>query len=188
MHQPASAALLAGIADTYGAPHGCTRFAVNGGMRGRVLVVEPYEAIRDLLRAALGRSEHDVEAVETGDEAIAALEREHFPCVVVGSPVVMKRGRAKLLFLEYIERHRPQWRPCLIVVTTHVEEGQIVAAAERLRVCAVLAKPFAADDLLDVVDGCLAGRHAPTRWIGVPDRSSETVTAAPDAVAPGVSK
>lgn len=137
-------------------------------MGHRILVVEPYEAIRELLQAALRHAGHDLEAVETGNEAIAAMEREHFPCVVVGSPVVVEAADAKVLFLEYVEHHCPQWRPCLIVVTTHVETGQIVEASERLRVCAVLAKPFAADDLLELVDGCLAGRHTPTRWIGIP--------------------
>ena len=137
-------------------------------MGRRILVVEPYEAIRELLRAALRRTGHDLEAVETGNEAIAAMEREHFPCVVVGSPVAVRAGDEKVLFLEYIERHCPQWRPCLVVLTTHVEAGEIVEASERLQVCAVLAKPFAADDLLEVVEGCLAGRHTPTRWIGIP--------------------
>lgn len=148
-------------------------------MRGRILVVEPYEAIRELLRVALGRTGHEVAAVETGNEAIAAMEREHFPCVVVGSPVTVQTGDAKLLFLEYVERRCPQWRPCLIVLTTHVDPGQIVAAAERLSVCAVLAKPFAAEDLLEVVDGCRAGRHTPTRWIGVPEHASTQAAAAP---------
>lgn len=157
-------------------------------MRGRILVVEPYEAIRELLRAAMRRTGHEIVAVETGGEAIAAMEREHFPCVVVGSPVVVQTGGAKLLFLEYIERHCPHWRPCLIVVTTHIEAGQIVAASERLRVCAVLAKPFAAEDLLEVVGGCLAGRHTPTRWIGIPERASAPATAAARAATPGVSK
>lgn len=148
------------------------------GMGRRILVVEPYEAIRELLQAALRRTGHDLEAVETGNEAIAAMEREHFPCVVVGSPVVVKAADTKVLFLEYVEHHCPQWRPCLIVVTTHVEAGQIVEASERLRVCAVLAKPFAADDLLEVVDGCLAGRHTPTRWIGIPKHGSAPATRA----------
>lgn len=157
-------------------------------MRGRILVIEPYEAIRELLRVSLDRTGHEVAAVETGDEAIAAMEREHFPCVVVGSPVVVEAAPAKVLFLEYVEHHCPQWRPCLIVVTTHVDAGQIVEASERLRVCAVLAKPFVADDLLEVVDGCLAGRHTPTRWIGIPEHTSAPATAATSVATPGVSK
>lgn len=157
-------------------------------MGDRILVIEPYEPIRELLRAALRRIGHEVVAVGTGDEAIAAMEREHFPCVLVGSPVAVQAGDAKVLFLEYIERHCPQWRPCLIVVTTHVEAGQIVAASERLRVCAVLAKPFAADDLLEVVDGCLAGRHTPTRWIGIPAHTSAPATAATSGATPDASK
>ena len=156
-------------------------------MRNRILVVEPYHDIRELLQAALRRTGHDVAAVKNGNEAIAAMEREHFPWVVVGSPVVVETRDAKVLFLEYIERHCPQWRPCLIVVTTQVEAGEITAASERLRVCAVLAKPFAAEDLLDVVGGCLSGRHTATRWIGVPERSSAAATAAA-ATAPDVSK
>ena len=157
-------------------------------MGRRILVVEPYEAIRELLRAVLRRTGHDLEAVETGNEAIAAMEREHFPCVVVGSPVVVTAADTKVLFLEYIERHCPEWRPCLIVVTTQVEAGQIVDASERLGVCAVLAKPFAADDLIEAVDDCLAGRHAPTRWIGIPEHASVSATAAPRAATSDVSK
>ena len=153
-----------------GTPYTCMHLATDRDMGDRILVVEPYEGIRELLQAALRRTGHDLEAVETGDEAIAAMEREHFTCVLVGSPVTVDTGIANVLFLEYIEHHCPQ-RPCLIVLTTHVEAGEIVAASERLGVCAVLAKPFAADDLLEVVDGCLAGRHTPTRWIGIPDHA-----------------
>lgn len=157
-------------------------------MRGRILVIEPYEGIRELLCAAIRRTGHEVVAVEAGDEAIAAMEREHFPCVLVGSPVSVQTGGAKLLFLEYIERHCPEWRPCLIVLTTHVEAGQIVAASERLAVCAVLAKPFAADELIEVVDDCLAGRHTPTRWVGIPEHTSAAVTAATSGAASDASK
>lgn len=157
-------------------------------MRGRILVIEPYEAIRELLRLSLHRTGHEVAAVETGDEAIAAMEREHFPCVLVGSPVTVRAGDAKVLFLEYIERHCPEWRPCLIVLTTHVEAGQIVDASERLGVCAVMAKPFAADELIEVVDDCLAGRHTPTRWVGIPEHTSAAVTAATSGAASDASK
>lgn len=153
-------------------------------MQGRILIVEPDDAIREMLRVALRRTGHDVAAMDTGDEAIAAMEREHFSCVLVGSPVTVESNGARLLFLEYIERHCPRWRPCIIVVTTHVEPGPVIATVERLAVCAVLAKPFAAADLLDVVGGCLAGRHTPTRWIGVPEISRSAVAAKPNAAAP----
>lgn len=136
-------------------------------MKGRVLTIEPYDPIRELLVATLHRTSHEVVSVGSGNDALAAMEREHFPCVVVGSPVVVESGGTKVLFLDYLERHCPQWRPCLIVVTTHVEAGEVLAISKRLRVCAVLAKPFSSEDLLDVVDACLAGRHMPTRWIGV---------------------
>lgn len=147
-------------------------------MGRRILVVEPYEAIRELLNTALRRTGHELEAAGTGNEAIAAMEREYFPCVIVGSPVVVAAADPNVLFLEYVEKHCPQWRPCLIVLTTHVEAGLIVDASERLRVCAVLAKPFAADELLEVVDGCLAGRHTPTRWIGIPKHRAAPATRA----------
>lgn len=145
-------------------------------MRGRILIVEPYEPIRDLLATVLRRTGQEVVTAGNGNEAVAAMEREHFPCVVVGSPVAVDTRGEKVLFLSYIERHCPQWRPCLVVVTTHVEAGEIVAVAQRLGVCAVLAKPFAAEDLLAMVEACLAGRHAPTRWIGVPDLRTAAAT------------
>jgi DNA-binding NtrC family response regulator len=136
-------------------------------MHDRILIVEPYVAIRELLEACLRRAQHDVAAVDDGNEALAAMEREHFPCVVVGSPVVVHVHGEHVLFLEYIEQHCPEWKPCLVVVTTHVEAGDVTAVSRRLRVCAVLGKPFASEDLLEAVDGCLFGRHAPTRWIGI---------------------
>lgn len=156
-------------------------------MSGRILIVEPYAAIRELVAAALRRSAHDIAAAADGNEAVAAMEREHFRCVIVGSPVVVKSGDEKILFLEYIERHCPRWRPCLVVVTTHVEEGEIATASERLRVCAVLAKPFGAQDLLRLVDACLAGSHRPTRWIGVAEPYAAPA-AAERATPPGLSR
>lgn len=136
-------------------------------MTGAILVIEPDEAIRGLIEAALRRADRDVLPLEDGAVALAAMEREHFPCVVVGSPVRVDADGGPVLFLEYIERHCPEWRPCLIVLTTHVDSKPVLSLAARLRACAVVAKPFTPDDLLNVVDDCLAGRHKRTRWIGI---------------------
>lgn len=140
-------------------------------MKRRILIVEPYQAIRDLLEASLRRTEHSVAAVKSGNEAVAAMEREDFCCVIVGSPVVVRLDGETMLLLEYIERHCPQWNSCLLVVTTHVEAGVVTAISRRLRVCAVLAKPFDAEDLLDAVNDCLGGCHGPTRWIGLAEHA-----------------
>ena len=142
-------------------------------MQRRILIVEPYQAIRELLVASLLRAGHAVEAVENGNEAIAAMERGPFRCVIVGSPVIVRTGGASMLLLEYIERHCVQRiNSCLLVVTTQVQGGDITALSQRLGVCAVLAKPFEAEDLLDAVDGCLDGRHGPTRWIGMAEHAT----------------
>lgn len=141
-------------------------------MQRRILIVEPYQAIRELLAASLLRAGHAVEAVENGNEALAAMERGHFRCVIVGSPVVVRTHGASMLLLEYIERHCPHWNPRLLVVTTQVEPGDITDLSRRLGVCAVLAKPFEAEDLLDAVDGCLDGCHGPTRWIGMAEHAT----------------
>lgn len=136
-------------------------------MQRRILIIEPYQAIRELLETSLRHSRHVVVVLEDGNEALEAMEREDFRCIIVGSPVVVRRGGESMLFLDYVERHCPQWSPCLLVVTTHVEAGEITSISHRLGVCAVLAKPFAAEDLLEAVEGCLNRADQPTRWIGL---------------------
>lgn len=154
-------------------------------MADRVLVVEPYGPIRQLLETALRLAAHDVAAVANGNEAVAAMEHEHFPCVIVGSPVAVQIGDTRMLLLEHIEHCCREWKPCLIVVTTLVEAGEVVTASKRLRVCAVLAKPFAAGDLLRVVDDCIEGRHGPTQWVGVPEPPAAPLKRpAPSAASP----
>lgn len=135
----------------------------------RILLIEPYEPIRKLVAVALEHAGHEVTAVADGDTAVEAMEREFFACVVVGSPVTVEVDGAPTMFLEYIERLCPEWRPCLIVITTYVESERVLSAAARLGVCAVFAKPFSPIEFLGVIDDCLAGRPPARRWFGIPE-------------------
>lgn len=133
-----------------------------------ILLIEPYEDIRKLVEMTLRHTGHEVRSVGDGSSAIEALEREFFSCVVVGSPVTVPAGGRQVLFLEYIEEHCPQWRPCMVVITSYVESERVLSAAQRLDVCAVFAKPFSAPDLAAVVGDCAAGRQPARRWYGIP--------------------
>lgn len=136
----------------------------------QILLIEPSQGVRELIAADLRQEGYGVEAVADGVTAIETMERQFFPCVIVGSPVPVEvENRERVLFLEYLEQHCPEWRPGVIVATTYVESEQMLSLAARLQVCAVLAKPFERADLLDVVRTCLSGEHHPTRWVGVPE-------------------
>jgi DNA-binding NtrC family response regulator len=136
-------------------------------MASPVLIVEPDEAIRGLLEVALRRRGREVLAVKSGSAAITAMGKTDLSCLIVGSPVVMDGDDGPVLLLEHLERHCPD-RPCMIVLTTHVANSSVLSVAARLAACAVVAKPFTPGDLEALVDDCLAGRHGPTRWIGIP--------------------
>ena len=85
----------------------------------------------------------------------------------LGSPVTVKAAGEQVLLLEYIEQRCPSLRSCLIVLTTHVDNGAVLSVAARMRACAVLAKPFDTSDLVSVVADCLAGRHDSTHRTGI---------------------
>lgn len=136
---------------------------------GRVLLLEPYEEIRNLVAAIMRRAGHEVVLVLDGNGAVEAMEREYFSCVVVGAPVTVHAGGEKVMFLEYIERHCPEWRPCMIVMTSYVDSMSVLSVAQRLDVCAVFAKPFSAPELMAAMDECFAGRRPSQRWYGFPE-------------------
>ena len=139
----------------------------------RVLIVEPYEEIRLLMRAALEHAGHEVETIDNGGEALEAIERERFSCLVIGSPVWMEGRAGGTLLLDCIERNRAERSPSVVVVTTHIDDPALLAAAERLDAWAVFAKPFSTPQLLAVIGECIAGRRPPQRWFGIPASSLE---------------
>jgi len=53
-----------------------------GGKRS-LLVVDDEEAQRDAIKALIGESDVDIQAVGTGEEALAALRAAHFDCMVL---------------------------------------------------------------------------------------------------------
>lgn len=134
-----------------------------------ILIVEPYDDIRKLVEVTLRHGGLDVLSLGDGSSAIEAMEREFFSCVVVGSPVTVMAGDRDLMFLEYIEEQCPQWRPCMVVITSWIESPRVLMAAQRLDACAVFAKPFSAPELAAVVAACAAGRRPARRWYGIPE-------------------
>ena len=135
---------------------------------GRILVIEPNEPIRRLVERTLQLAGHDVLAVEDALSGVVAMEREAFACVVVDSPVAIEARGRRMLLLEYLEAHCPEWRPPLVVMTSWVENTDVLSVAERLGAWAVFAKPFSAAEFLAVVDQCAGGERPAQRWYGIP--------------------
>jgi DNA-binding NtrC family response regulator len=133
----------------------------------RVLVVEPYDEIRSLLTAALVSAGHEVLAVTDGRKGLKEIGTGDYGCVLIGTPVpVEAAGRSRLL-IELIAEEYPDRCESLVLITTHVEDLEILSLAARLNVFAVLAKPFSTIALREVVEDCLSGAVRTHRWLGI---------------------
>jgi DNA-binding NtrC family response regulator len=158
---------IAGVYD-----HGRDTFEEGGAareavLRRRVLIVEPYDEIRSLLKAVLVTAETEVVAVSDGRRALEEIAGGDYGCVLIGSPVpVESAGRSRLL-IEVIAEKYPHSGESLVLITTHVEDMQILSLAARLKVFSVLAKPFSTIAVREVVSECLSGGRSAERWPGI---------------------
>ena len=111
-----------------------------------VLIVEDDTNLRQALSDTLSGSDYPVFSAESGSEALSILERESVGLVV--SDVQMEPMSGHEL-LGHIRQHNPALSAVLMTAFGTIEnavEGMRNGAAD------YLVKPFAATELLDVVD------------------------------------
>jgi CheY-like chemotaxis protein len=116
----------------------------------RVLVADDEEPIRDLLRLALEAEGHSVVLAADGAEALRAASGERPDVILLDLKMPVMDGR------EFAARYHEAGGGAPIVVITAVQRPR---EAAELGVCAVVAKPFELDALLDTIARC-AGRPA----------------------------
>ncbi|MGR8920551.1 MAG: PP2C family protein-serine/threonine phosphatase [Gammaproteobacteria bacterium] len=92
---------------------------------GRILVVDDNEMNRDLLVRRLGRRAFDVDAVEDGAAALAAVDAERYDLVLLD---IMMPGIDGYEVLEQIRRTRSASELPVIMVTAKDESADIVRA------------------------------------------------------------
>jgi response regulator RpfG family c-di-GMP phosphodiesterase len=121
----------------------------------RVLVVDDEPTVRSYI-AALLSGEFDVREAETGEEALAALERERFGLVVLDATIP---GTTAPELIAAIRRHCPDPRPMILLVSgampTPALGGMVVAGADDF-----LKKPFTAAEFRSRVRAVLARQQS----------------------------
>lgn len=122
-----------------------------------ILVVDDNEMICLLLQETLGEAGHKVDAVHSGEAALAALDAESYQLVLLDLVLPGMRG---LEVLKHLRREHPETDAVLI--TSH---GSMETAVEALRLGAkdYLTKPFDdLDSVLNLVEKTLAQRQKVT--------------------------
>jgi CheY-like chemotaxis protein len=117
-----------------------------------ILLAEDDEIIHRLFVNFLeGRGCH-VDSAYDGREAIAALGRRLYDCVVLDMMMPIVDGTAVLAFML---ESAPDVLAKTIIISAYPE---LASEMHRKRVCAVMQKPFEMDDFGAMLDICLAAK------------------------------
>lgn len=112
----------------------------------RVLIVDDDDAIRTMVERVLRREAFEVDSARDGFEAIEKLARNDYVAILLDLMMPRVDG---LGVLQFLEQHRPELSPAVIVMSANVP-GATDAVREG-RVSRVLAKPFDLNEMLDYV-------------------------------------
>jgi len=144
----------------------------------KVLVVDDSLSVRKVVERALVGRQIDVVCAASGSEALERLERDA-PDVVVCDVVMPDRDGYEIC--EFIKRH-PRLAHTPVLLMSGIVNDEVRERAARAQSAGILAKPFAADDLIRHLDSLLA--HRPAASAKAPaarDTQASVETAAPTA-------
>ena len=141
----------------------------------KVLVVDDSLSVRKVVERALAGRQIDVVCAASGSEALERLERDT-PDIVVCDVVMPDRDGYEIC--EFIKRH-PRLSHTPVLLMSGIVNDEVRERAARAQSAGILAKPFAADDLMRHLDSLLA--QAPAR----PSTVRESLPAAEAPVAQG---
>jgi CheY-like chemotaxis protein/predicted regulator of Ras-like GTPase activity (Roadblock/LC7/MglB family) len=139
----------------------------------KVLVVDDSLSVRKVVERALAGRQIEVVCAASGSEAIERLERDA-PDVVVCDVVMPDRDGYEIC--EFIKRH-PRLSHTPVLLMSGIVNDEVRERAARVQSAGILAKPFAADDLIRHLDGLMPRRPAAA------PASRETAAAADPVVA-----
>jgi CheY-like chemotaxis protein/predicted regulator of Ras-like GTPase activity (Roadblock/LC7/MglB family) len=122
----------------------------------KVLVVDDSLSVRKVVERALAGRQIDVVCAASGSEALERLERDA-PDVVVCDVVMPDRDGYEIC--EFIKRH-PRLAHTPVLLMSGIVNDEVRERAARAQSAGILAKPFAADDLVRHLDSLLARRPA----------------------------
>jgi CheY-like chemotaxis protein/predicted regulator of Ras-like GTPase activity (Roadblock/LC7/MglB family) len=139
----------------------------------KVLVVDDSLSVRKVVERALAGRQIEVVCAASGSEAIERLERDA-PDVVVCDVVMPDRDGYEIC--EFIKRH-PRLSHTPVLLMSGIVNDEVRERAARVQSAGILAKPFAADDLVRHLDGLMPRRPA------APAAAREVAAAADPVVA-----
>src|SRR5437868_12584385 len=122
----------------------------------KVLVVDDSLSVRKVVERALAGRQIEVVCAASGSEAIERLERDA-PDVVVCDVVMPDRDGYEIC--EFIKRH-PRLAHTPVLLMSGIVNDEVRERAARVQSAGILAKPFAADDLIRHLDNLMPRRPA----------------------------
>jgi CheY-like chemotaxis protein len=117
----------------------------------KVLVVDDSLSVRKVVERALAGRHIDVVCAASGSEALERIERDA-PDVVVCDVVMPDRDGYEIC--EFIKRH-PRLAHTPVLLMSGIVNDEVRERAARAASAGILAKPFAADDLVRQLDNLL---------------------------------
>src|SRR5438874_8877118 len=122
----------------------------------KVLVVDDSLSVRKVVERALMGRQIEVVCAATGTEALERIEREA-PDIVVCDVVMPDRDGYEIC--DFIKRH-PRLGQTPVLLMSGIVNDEVRERAARVQSAGILAKPFAADDLIRHLDNLMPRRPA----------------------------
>lgn len=142
------------------------------GHRKRVLVVDDEPEVRRAVAGILADAGHDVQTAIDGDHALRSALALAPDCILLD--IRLPEPSFALRFAErYRQRVAPDQRAPIIALSGGAD---IAPLSKQLGASAFVAKPFAVQDLLAIVEGCLAAGLGEGRAAGDAPASQRTPT------------
>ena len=120
----------------------------------RILIVEDFASVRDVLRSELEIQGYVCHEVEDGLEALKVMQDEHFDLVITDYQMPGVNG---LELLRRLPKGGKVTQPPVIFVTGNLSDD-VRHAAERAGVCAFFTKPYQFQELNVEVTRVLASQ------------------------------
>jgi DNA-binding NtrC family response regulator len=119
----------------------------------KILLVDDDVILADELKATLERRGHDVVTASNGVNGLRQFEEARFDCVI--SDIIMPDMEGIGMMLE-MRRRIPSAKIVMMSGGGLTGRDDFLRAAAKLGAVVTMRKPINPDDLLRVLDGCLA--------------------------------
>ena len=120
----------------------------------RILVIEDSPLVQKMYGLAFPRREYELVTASDGREALRRLSESAFDAVLLD---LRMPGMNGVEFLQEIRRRPELVRLPIVLTTIEAEGSELLEAAKRLGVAAVVKKPWHPQQLRTLIDG-LSGR------------------------------